>query len=48
MPFWVVILARSLEGMFIVGFLGSFLVLILSGVEDIETLFGTDQEAKAF
>lgn len=46
MPFWVVFIARILEGMFIVGSLGSLVVLVLSGIEDIETLFGMDEEEK--
>jgi hypothetical protein len=33
---------RLLETMFVVGGIGSFLVLILTGIEDIETLFGSD------
>jgi len=31
--------------MFIVGSIGSFIVLILSGVEDLETIFGGEEEA---
>ena len=46
MPLWVVIPARILEGMFIVGSLGSFVVLVLSGIEDMKTLFGMDEEEK--
>jgi hypothetical protein len=33
---------RLLETMFVVGGIGSLLVLILTGIEDIETLFGSD------
>jgi hypothetical protein len=33
---------RILEGMFVIGGIGSFIVLILSGIEDIETLFGAN------
>ena len=44
MPLWVVVLVRILEGMLIVGSLGSFVVLVLSGIEDIETLLGMDEE----
>jgi hypothetical protein len=40
----VVIPARILEGMFIVGSMGSFVVLVLTGIEDIEMLFGMDEE----
>jgi len=46
MPVWVVIPARILEGMFIVGSMGSFVVLVLTGIQDIETLFGMDEEKK--
>ena len=38
----VTIGVRFLEAIFIVGAIGSFLVLILSGIEDIETLMGSD------
>lgn len=33
---------RLLETMFVVGGIGSLLVLVLTGIEDIETLFGSD------
>ena len=46
MPIWVVLPARILEGLFLVGCLGSFLVLARSGIEDIETLLGMDAEKK--
>jgi hypothetical protein len=36
----VAVLIRILEIMFVAGALGSFLVLVLSGIEDLETLFG--------
>ena len=35
---------RMLEAMFIVGIAGSVIVLILTGIEDIETLFGSDED----
>jgi hypothetical protein len=35
---------RLLEGMFALGTVGSVLVLILTGIEDIETLLGKDSE----
>lgn len=44
MPPWVVLLARSLEGMIIVGSIGSSVVLVLSGIKDRKTLFGMDGE----
>jgi hypothetical protein len=34
------ILVRLLEGMFVAGAIGSFVVLLLTGVEDLETLLG--------
>jgi len=40
----VIILARLLEGMFVIGSIGSFVVLVLSGIEDLETLFGKEEE----
>ena len=38
------VLARILEGMFAVGIVGSTVVLVLSGIEDIKTLFGGEDE----
>ena len=35
---------RVLETMFAVGMAGSVIVLILTGIEDIETLFGSDED----
>ncbi len=35
--------ARILEGMFVVGSVGSFLVLVLSGIEDLKTLLGREE-----
>jgi hypothetical protein len=32
-----------LEGMFVVGTLGSIIVLVLSGIEDLKTLFGREE-----
>ena len=40
----LIILARFLEGLFVVGSLGSFVVLVLSGIEDVKTLFGGEEE----
>jgi len=34
---------RLLEGIFALGMAGSAIVLILSGIEDIETLFGSEK-----
>jgi hypothetical protein len=38
----VTIAIRLLEFLFAVGAIGSTIVLILSGIEDIETLMGSD------
>jgi hypothetical protein len=34
--------ARFLEGMFVIGSVGSLAVLVLSGIEDLKTLFGRE------
>jgi hypothetical protein len=44
MNIFVIILVRFLEGLFVVGSLGSVIVLVLSGVEDLKTLFGGEEE----
>jgi len=36
------LLVRILEGMFAIGLIGSTLVLLVTFVEDIETLFGME------
>jgi len=36
------ILVRILEGMFVAGTIGSTIVLLLTAVEDLETLFGRE------
>jgi hypothetical protein len=41
----VVLLARILEGMFVVGSIGSFVVLVLTAIEDLKTLFGMEEDA---
>jgi hypothetical protein len=38
----VTLLVRVLEGMFVVGWAGTILVLVLSGIEDLETLLGKE------
>jgi len=43
----ITIAVRLLEAMFVAGGIGSFLVLVLSGIEDLETLFGRSDEAEA-
>jgi hypothetical protein len=39
----VILVARLLEIMFVVGSIGSFAVLVLSGIEDLKTLFGREE-----
>jgi len=41
---FVVVLVRILEGMFVVGSIGSALVLVLSGIEDLKLLLGLEDE----
>jgi hypothetical protein len=41
---FVIVVARFLETLFVLGSIGSFVVLVLSGIEDIKTLFGTEEE----
>jgi hypothetical protein len=41
---FLTIVARFLEGMFVIGSIGSLVVLVLSGIEDIKTLFGGEEE----
>ena len=36
----LILVVRVLEAMFVAGAVGSCLVLILTGIEDLETLFG--------
>lgn len=39
----VVLLARLLETLFVIGSIGSVAVLVLSGIEDLKTLFGREE-----
>jgi len=41
---FITILARFLEGLFVIGSIGSVIVLVLSGIDDIKTLFGGEEE----
>jgi len=43
MEMLITIAIRLLEAMFVVGGIGSLLVIILSGIEDIGTLLGSDE-----
>jgi hypothetical protein len=40
----ITFLVRFLEGMFVVGAIGSFVVLVLSGIEDFKMLLGREDE----
>ncbi len=44
MSLWVVVPVRILESMFIIGSAGSAVVLGLSGVEDLKTLVGMEED----
>jgi hypothetical protein len=44
MDLLITIAVRLLETMFVLGGIGSFLVLILTGIEDLETLFGRSEQ----
>jgi hypothetical protein len=40
----VTVLVRILETMFVVGAIGSVVVLVLSGIEDLKLLFGLEED----
>jgi hypothetical protein len=40
----IVMLVRILEGMFVVGAIGSVAVLVLSGIEDLKLLLGREEQ----
>ena len=41
--FMLVFAARILEGLFVVGMFGCAIVLVLTAIEDVRTLFGFDE-----
>ena len=43
MPLIITLVVRLLEGMFIIGSIGSAVVLVLSGIEDFKTLLGREE-----
>lgn len=45
MDFLIMLLARALEVMFVIGLLGSLGVLLVSFVEDVETLFDMEDSS---
>jgi len=42
--FIVTVLVRILEGMFLIGIVGSFIVIVLTGIEDLKMLLGREEE----
>ena len=40
----VTVLVRILEAMFVVAAIGSVVVLVLSGIEDLKLLFGREEQ----
>lgn len=45
MDLLITVVARTLEAMFLVGLIGSFGVLVVSFVEDVETLFDMEDSS---
>jgi hypothetical protein len=40
----ITVLVRVLEGMFVAGAVGSFLVIVLSGIEDLKMMIGREEQ----
>ena len=40
----ITVLVRILEGMFVVGAIGSAVVIVLTGIEDLKMLLGWEEE----
>ena len=40
----ILLLMRILEGMLVVGAIGTVIVLVLSGIEDLKLLFGREEQ----
>ena len=40
----VTVLVRILEGMFLLGIIGSFVVIVLTGIEDLRMLLGREEQ----
>jgi hypothetical protein len=40
----ITVLVRILEAMFVIGAIGSAVVLVLSGIEDLQLLFGPEEK----
>ena len=40
----ILVLVRILEGMLVLGAIGSVVVLVLSGIEDLKLLFGREEQ----
>ena len=43
----LVVAVRFVEGMFVIGALGCLIVLILTAIEDVRTLFGLDDNEES-
>jgi len=39
----IIILVRILEALFLIGIIGSLIVILMSGIEDVETIFEPDE-----
>lgn len=46
-PILLVVLVRILEGMFILGIIGSFMVIVLTGIEDLKMLLGREEQDRS-
>jgi hypothetical protein len=40
----VTVLVRILEGMFVIGAIGSLVVIVLTGIEDLKMLLGREEQ----
>ena len=47
MNFFITVLIRILEGMFVVGITGSLIVLVLATIEDIRTMVEKDEPGES-
>lgn len=41
----LIVLVRFLEGMFVIGVIGSFVVIVLTGIEDLKMLLGREEQS---
>jgi hypothetical protein len=40
----LILLVRILEAMFVIGVIGSFVVIVLTGIEDLKMLIGREEQ----